>query len=817
MTARKRNAAASSAPPAPPPADWTTAPSPGWAAAIYFAISLFFFLPAFLPGQHLYGTDYLGGGFFFYEFISERLAAGVLPKWVPYVFGGLPLFANPGSTFYPVHLLADLVLPADRVFPAVLFFQFGVAGVGMYLLAAELGCRRWVAFVAGLTFQLTGILTSWVYAGHDGRIIVASFAPLLFFFLHRGIRRGTLGPFVGAAATVGFALLSFQIQNSYYLLVAAAIWAVFGIVELEVWKDRPRLARTLLYGFGAVAFGFVMAAVNFLPFLDYIPESPRGGAEGRGYEYSISYSMPEAELLSLAVPEAAGVSVADPETGQPLFPAYEGENPFKLHTEYVGALVVLLLGVGFVYSRGSRYWWFFLGLSVFFLTIALGGNTPLYRLYFELLPGTKRFRAPSLSFFVVAMSLVLMAALTLERLARALDGRRGENVTPADPGRVAAIVGGMVGLALLGAVLSSGDAGPGGAPSRAAGWARFALFAAAIGAVLWAWTAGRLRTASAAALLAVFTAADLWVVNRRFFHTVAPPDAMFAPDDVILFLQQNAELDRVWMFPVPQIYGGGGSYGGNSPMYHEVQQVGGEHPNPLRRWVEYVGAGTRSYIDWENLMRNLRVVDTPAGQAIAFDAEEGFLEAANVRYVVSFAPLEHPGYREVHRGTALIYEDTSALPRAYLVGEVVATAPGEALERMRSDDWDPRTRAYVEADEAVELAGGPLEGEATIVEYRPDRVVVRTRANRPALLVVADNMYEGWRAAVDGAPADVHFVNHTFRGVTVPAGEAVVELEFVPRDLYTGFYVYLGAFALLAGIAVFLEIRRRNAGPAANA
>jgi hypothetical protein len=300
-------------------------------------------------------------------------------------------------------VLGDLLLPTSKVLPFVFVMQFGLAGLGMYLLARELGCRNWIAFLSGLAFQFTGITMSWVYAGHDGRIIVATLAPLLFFFLHAGVRTGRLAPFAGAAATVGFALLSFQIQTAYYLLIAGAAWAVFAIVSQGVAKRGAMLGRVLALGLGAVAFGFVMAAVNFIPFLGYAPESTRGAGEGRGYEYAISYSMPEAELLSMAVPEQAGVSVYDQATGAPLFPEYRGENGFKLHTEYVGAFALVLLALGGYYSRGQRYWWFFLGLSLFFLTIALGGNTPLYRLYYEILPGTKRFRAPSLSYFVVAM------------------------------------------------------------------------------------------------------------------------------------------------------------------------------------------------------------------------------------------------------------------------------------------------------------------------------------------------------------------------------------------------------------------------------
>ncbi|CAN5632337.1 hypothetical protein BH23GEM3_BH23GEM3_24160 [soil metagenome] len=388
----------------------------GIAAAVYFAVALLYFLPAFLPDRHIFGTDYLAGGYFFYQFISERLASGELPKWVPYVFGGLPLFANPGSTYYPIHLLADALLPISKVFPTVFWFQFGMAGLGMYLLSVELGCRRWIALVAGFAFQFTGITMSWVYAGHDGRVIVASLAPLFFFFMHRGIRAGGIAPFVGAAATLAFALLSFQIQNAYYLLLAAAIWAVFCLVHFGIVRRPALLGKRVALGLGAVALGFVIAAVNFLPFLDYVPESPRGEEGGRGYEYSVSYSMPPGELVSLAVPEHVGASVSDMQ-GRPLFPQYRGDNPFKLHTEYVGAFVMVLLALGFYYSRRDRYWLFFAGLSLFFLTIAFGGHTPLYRLYYAILPGTQRFRAPSLSFFVVSFSLVAMAALTLERIA----------------------------------------------------------------------------------------------------------------------------------------------------------------------------------------------------------------------------------------------------------------------------------------------------------------------------------------------------------------------------------------------------------------
>ncbi|MBW3628955.1 MAG: hypothetical protein KY464_06620 [Gemmatimonadetes bacterium] len=799
------------------PPDTLTAPTPGVAAAIFFAISLLYFLPAFLPTEHIFGTDYQAGGYFFYDFISQRFADGALPKWVPYIFGGMPLAANPGSTYYPFHVLGDLLLPTWKVLPFVFWMQFGIAGFGMYLLARELGCRNWIAFVAGVAFQFTGITMSWVYAGHDGRIIVATLAPLLFYFLHAGVRTARLAPFAGAAAAVGFALLSFQIQTAYYLLLAGAAWAVFSIVTLGIATRRTLLLKTLALGLGAVAFGFLMASVNFIPFLNYAPESTRGaGEEGRGYEYSTSYSMPEGEVLSMAVPEQAGVSVQDPNTGEPLFPEYRGENGFKLHTEYVGAFVLVLLALGGYYSRRNRYWWFLVGLSVFFMTVALGGNTPLYRLYYEILPGTKRFRAPSLSYFVVAMSLVAMAALTLERLA----ALRGSATKEAEGDRldmVPWIVGGVLALAIVGAASAGGDPAAPGAPTAAQGWARFILFVCAVGGGLWMWVRGTLGPGGALLLLSLVTAADLWTIDRRFFHTVAPPDQAFAPDDVASFLQSQPGPFRVWSLPLPGIgtWGGGGSYGGDQPMYYGIEQVGGEHPNPLQRWNELVGAGTTTYIDWHNLLQNPRVIgDTISGQAVAFESEQGILDAANVRYVVSVAPLAHPALREVHRGSALVYENATALPRAYLVPSVRQTAVGGAEAAMGEPAWNPRQVAFVEGSPRVELPATPLTGSAQVTEYEPDRVVVRSRANRPALLVLADNMYEGWKATLDGTPADIHLVNHTFRGVVVPAGDHTVEFNFEPGDLRLGLYIYIATLAALAGYTVFLLLRSRRSATA---
>ncbi|MBW3656415.1 MAG: YfhO family protein, partial [Gemmatimonadetes bacterium] len=548
------------------------------------------------------------------------------------------------------------------------------------------------------------------------------------------------------------------------------------------------------------AFGFVMPAVNFLPFQDYVDKSPRGMTGGRGYEYSTSFSMPPRAVLGLAVPEQVGANVQN-ERGEYVLPVYRGENAFRLHTEYVGALVMVLLALGAYYSRRNRYWWFFAGLGLFALTLALGGNTPLYLLYYNVLPGLKRFRAPDLAYYVLGFSLICMAAITLERLAelRASRAERRPAAAAADDAGVVLWIGaGVVGAAVLGAMfLGSGAAqmaeGTSGlTPSQ--GWMRFALFAAAVAGTVWAWWERKLPSVAAMALLSLITVADLWMVGKKFFQTMDAPEVAYAPDDVTSFLMQQPRPVRYW--PVPRQSAWPRFI--NQPMWFGLENAAGEHGNQLQSYNEFAGAGTQTYVDFHNFN------------------DPRFLAAANVRSLVISAEVQVPWLREVFRGEqAIVYENTLALPRAYLAERVITTAnPRASLGFMQDSTWNPRTTAVVDSPRNLELSSGPLRGEARVVAHGPDRVVVRTTASRPAYLVLSDNWYEDWRAAVDGRETPIYRTNHTFRGLVVPAGTHTVEFTFRPAALYTGFYIHLASLAVLAvyGAVLLVRARRRPAG-----
>lgn len=214
----------------------------------------------------------------------------------------------------------------------------------------------------------------------------------------------------------------------------------------------------------------------------------------------------------------------------------------------------------------------------------------------------------------------------------------------------------------------------------------------------------------------------------------------------------------------------------------------------LQRWNEFVGAGEASYVDWHNFVEN-----------------PTFMNAAAIRYLIVGGLLEAPGFREVYRGSAVVYENMNALPHAYLVPRVAA-APGEdgALTLMRAEGFDPRQTAVVSDPLPTQLPDTPLEGDARIQAYGPDEVTIATTANRAALLVLADNHYDGWEAEIDGAATPIVRTNHTFRGVVVPEGSHTVVFRYRPADLFTGAWISAIGWGLVALLAVGLLLRRRK-------
>jgi len=611
---------------------------------------------------------------------------------------------------------------------------------------------------------------------------------------------------------IGAANLSNQIQSTYYMLLGGLLWTAFLLWQQGHFRSLRAVGARLGGALLALVIGFGMVAVNFLPFAEYVAHSPRGGEGGRGYEYATSWAMPPAEITGVAVPEHHG-----------LLDAYWGANPFKLHTEYAGALAILGVVLGAYLLWRNRYARFYGLLALFTLTIAFGGHTPIYRLYYELLPGTDKFRAPSISFFLFVLSLVVIAGLALDRLGELRSDSASRAKKSKDEGAATLRIASQIGIGLLVltglwalvAAISTPDAAANVATPaaqralRAAlnhdayikGVLRFGFFLALCAAGVWLWVRGSFSTRVAAVLLALVTVADLWIIDKKFMQVVPEPNVSLAADDVATYLAQQPKPFRTFvLFDQPQ---------DNYLMRFGIELVGGHHPNALQSYNEFLGAGENTYTDFHNM------------------GNPTFMALANAKYLVTQQRIEAPFLKPVFQGrsrsggVATVYENLAVLPRAFLVPTATRVADREAaLARMNAPDFNPSREVvlYVEpplpAKPAADSAAPTVAGRAEIVRHEPDEVEIRATTPEPAYLVLTDNYYDDWTATIDGQPTEVLRANHTFRAVAVPAGEHTIVFRFEPRALSIGFAISAVVWTLVALYGAGLAVqawRRRGA------
>ena len=134
--------------------------------------------------------------------------------------------------------------------------------------------------------------------------------------------------------------------------------------------------------------------------------------------------------------------------------------------------------------------------------------------------------------------------------------------------------------------------------------------------------------------------------------------------------------------------------------------------------------------------------------------------------VVSLSPFMREGYRPVREEAgAVLYENERARPRAFAVHRiVVASTPREAIRRLATGEVRPEEAVVLEDPTAPATAGaGPSVVSIQIDE--PLRVELLATMKGDGYVVLADTIYPGWRATVDGVEAPIFAANGLFRAV----------------------------------------------------
>jgi hypothetical protein len=163
-----------------------------------------------------------------------------------------------------------------------------------------------------------------------------------------------------------------------------------------------------------------------------------------------------------------------------------------------------------------------------------------------------------------------------------------------------------------------------------------------------------------------------------------------------------------------------------------------------------------------------------------------------------YNPLHLKGFEELADNHVKLFETVLQNPLVYLADRV---SPLDSLSfHEEVEDYD-KGRVYVDGDLMLSFEGLRLnEGDSVrITSFSPVEAKVFSSTEEKTLVNLLQNNYYGWKATIDGQPADIYTGNMGFITVIAPAGEHKVVFSYDPVAIRTGFWISL--FALISGIA----------------
>jgi hypothetical protein len=150
-----------------------------------------------------------------------------------------------------------------------------------------------------------------------------------------------------------------------------------------------------------------------------------------------------------------------------------------------------------------------------------------------------------------------------------------------------------------------------------------------------------------------------------------------------------------------------------------------------------------------------------------------------------------------------IYENLRAMPRTWLVPEVISAKSDEVLRAIKSSQL-PDGRPYNPLQKPLKFKTQNIDANsiAQILGLSDTKVLVKTKSLSDSFLVLSDIYYPGWQASIDGKQTEIFQTNYVLRGVKVPEGTHTVKFEFKPMSFHLGAGISAAALCLVGYIFI---------------
>jgi hypothetical protein len=696
----------------------------------------------------------------------DLLRQGQLPLWKDNPGLGSPLLAD-GMSLPMEPLLVLTYLMPEKWWPWVtdglVLLRYFLAGWFTYLFARQIGVRFLPALLGGTAYMLSYQM---VIFGDNPQLPVLVLMPLMLYAFGRLADQPSFKLSVGTALVIAWVICAGLPEASFLVLVMGGLWFLYrAFWQLKVagftWQAWRRWAG---WGTTTVLSGVALSAWFWLPLVENLLQSVNNHPAGRG----LTTLRPIRLILAILPP-------IEPMTFFPTF----------------GIVVMTLAIVAVITMRRSSEaahpGAFFLGYTLVF-GLEMYGVPPFK--WIGYIPGYSQMNIPHYLVPSLTLSLIILGMLGLETI---LDSSR-----PLVPLLLACIfqagvITYFVGFAHLPFEYSR--------PVMIVNIAITVVVLLSMCTIVLALSTFRRKNAIPVFFLFLLLA-EMIVIHR---HTERPVRYdPFTEPPFATYLKARQATFRIMAFD--------GILNPNIAMAFGIDDL---------RYLDAIEP-ERRHAFMQALIAPDKYIDRITGFESPFLTGR-VLNLLNIRYLL--APNDYAlsdgsrlsdHYNLVYNDEIQIYENTQALPRAYLIYQAEQVENLEsALDRLNDPNFDIYSTAAVEkAFWAPELQDLPtFQAEqwtpVEITARTANSMEIKTESASPGILVISETYFPGWKGYLDGQAATIFPVDGLLRGIFVPAGSHLVRLSYRPLSFSIGAGISLTlGFALVA--AGLISMRRKN-------
>lgn len=725
------------------------------------------------------GYDILVYHYYARAFTRGSMLKGLLPKWNPYEYAGMPFTADPGNcVFYPLNKFF-LVMPISSAIGLNMALHVFIAGTGMLLLARALGLRQSAGVIAAAAFMFSGYFIDRIAAGHEILVMCSAYVPWIFLCYEKASQTARPSWALLGGIAAGLQVLTGASQPVLY----TAIFLFVYVVVRSLHRERGSRLSVMIRDFGYLvvigAVGVGLSAIQLIPSVELVLHSVRAQTS---IEFVGSYSFPPRNLIHFLLPYVnVGRAVSNWE-----FSCYMGILPLAL------ALAALV-----PFRGGERR--AFAAVGIVALLIMLGIYTPAFPFLLRVIPGLKLFRIHARAEIGLILSLAVLAGMGWQQIFEAEPehsrGVRKRLVIVC--GLFAAVALGIALNFWRGEVSLSFDVP---APSAVLGYLVnqggqitslwhpriFLPLVAVLVSFVGALFLVRRCDNHMKLLLAGLVVVDLFALGLGRIRMVDLDYVTEQGNLVRAVKNDTGEHFRVW-FPLDVFFG-------SAAKYFEIFDVNGHNALGLRVFETYLEALTG--------ISPVRQMPYYRMDPRVYQQYDALLDnVLNVKYFWHKNEGEEP----------VLYRAESFFPRAFFVSDFLVRPPEDFLKIQ----MDARSMVMLHEEPPPGRYGiaDPAEAQVVVGSYSNDEIRLSVAAPGDGFVVLSEVYYPGWRAQVDGVETRILRGDYLLRVVPVKAGEHRVRMFFAPTSLLLGKLITAGTLLAVVGALFYSRSLGRRPAP----